>query len=156
MRFENKSRAIPSDMTGGYKGRETYPITVLNIENSFRTKYTWCNPRCLNTVHEGAGDECEHEKLRADRFHMRCKYTSLLASSEATRTPPKTESWVAAWLEFFFRPTSELLLTISEDGDSLLDEEWSGRARWLVASWPKTNRRRTRARVLLSSKGCGA
>jgi hypothetical protein len=41
-------------------------------------------------------------------------------SNEATRVLPKTESWVAAWLEFFFRPTSELLLeVVDEDGGQL-------------------------------------
>jgi hypothetical protein len=58
-------------------------------------------PHCLNAIQEEAGDECAHEKRRADRFLPRCGDTSLPASSEATRTPPRTESWMAARLEFF-------------------------------------------------------
>jgi hypothetical protein len=100
----------------GWQGRKIYLVTFLDIENSDRTKDTWCIPRYLNAVHEGAGDECAHEKLRADRFRLWCRDTSLPASSEATRTPPITESWIAAWLESFSWPTSELPLNVvSED-----------------------------------------
>jgi hypothetical protein len=42
--------------------------------------------------------------------------TSLSRSSEKTRTLPKTESWVAAWFEFSFRLTHELLLDVVDEG----------------------------------------
>jgi hypothetical protein len=70
------------------------------------------------------GDEGAHEQLKADRFRLRYRDTSLSTSSEATRTLPKTESWVAAWLEFFFRSIPELLVdVVDEDGGQLT---WRG------------------------------
>jgi hypothetical protein len=58
--------------------------------------------------------------------------------------------------QFFFRPTSELLLdVINEDGGTTCSvrngANWRG---GLVAGWPKTSWRRTRAIVMSSSKGC--
>jgi hypothetical protein len=77
-------------------------------------------PYYLIAVHEEAGDDCAHAKLIADRFRLRYRDTSLPTSNEKTRTLPKTESWVAAWLEFFFRSTPELLLNVGdEDGGQL-------------------------------------
>jgi hypothetical protein len=74
----------------------------------------------LIAVHEEAGDECAHAQLIADIILLRYRDTSLSTSSETTRTLPKTESWVAAWLEFFFQSTLELLLIIGdEDGGQL-------------------------------------
>jgi hypothetical protein len=71
-------------------------------------------------VHEEAANEGAHEQLIADRFRLRYRDTSLSMSNEKTRTLPKTESCVAAWLEFFFRSTSELLLdAVDEDGGQL-------------------------------------
>jgi hypothetical protein len=127
----------------GLQVRKIYPITLLDIENSDKTWDTWCITRCLNVVHEGVGDECVHEKLRADKFCLWCRDTSLPTSSEATRTPQRTEIWVAALLEFFFRPTSELLLLVAtEDGGTTCSarngtDERGG----LAAGWPKTSRR---------------
>jgi hypothetical protein len=92
-------------------------------------------------VHEGEGDECAHEQLIADRFRLRCRDTSLPAFSEATRTLPRTESWVSAWLDSFFRPTSELLLNVvNEDGGTTCSvrNETDGRD-GLVAGGPKTS-----------------
>jgi hypothetical protein len=73
-------------------------------------------------------------------------------SSEKTRTLPKTESWVAAWLEFFFRSTSELLLNVvDEDGGTtcLARNGIDGRDA-LVAMWPRLAGGRTRAVVISS------
>jgi hypothetical protein len=134
-------------MTRGYKGRETYPNTLLNTENSARTKDTWCTPRFLNVVREGVGDECVHEKLKADRFHLWCRDTSLPAFSEAARTPPRTESWVAVWLEFFSRPTSELLLDVVDEdgGTTCLAGIREDRRDGLVTGWPRTSRRENKS-----------
>jgi hypothetical protein len=100
----------------GWQGRKIYPITLLDNESSDRTKDTWCIPRCLNAIHEEAGDECVHEKLRADRFHLWCRDTSLPASSEPSRTPTRWGSWLTMRLEFFSWPTPELLPNVvSED-----------------------------------------
>jgi hypothetical protein len=65
----------------------------------------------LIAVHEEVGDECAHAQLIADIFCLRYRDTSLSMSSETTRTLPKTESWVAAWLEFFFRSTLSFFST---------------------------------------------
>jgi hypothetical protein len=62
-------------------------------------------PYYLMAVHEEAGDECAHAQLIADIFRLQYKNTSLATSSETNRALLKTKSWVAAWPEFFFRPT---------------------------------------------------
>jgi hypothetical protein len=77
-------------------------------------------PYYLIVVHEEAGDECAHAQLIADRLRLRYRDTSLPASSEMTRTLPRTESWVSAWIESCFWSTSELLLdVVDEDGVQL-------------------------------------
>jgi hypothetical protein len=92
-------------------------ITSPNIGNLDETKGTRYVLYSLIAVHEEAGDECAHAQLIADIFRLRYRDTSLSTSSETTQTLPKTESWVAAWLEFFFRSTLELLLVVGdEDG----------------------------------------
>jgi hypothetical protein len=58
---------MPSN-TPGVTREKDYAITLLDVESLDRIKDTWCIPHCLNTVHEGAGDERAHEKLRADRL----------------------------------------------------------------------------------------
>jgi hypothetical protein len=74
-------------------------------------------PYYLIVVHEEAGDEGAHAQLTADIILLRYRGTSLTMSSETIRTLPKTGSWVAAWLEFSFRSTPELLLDVgNEDG----------------------------------------
>jgi hypothetical protein len=101
-----------------------------------------------NTVHEEAGDECAHEKLRADRFCLQCRDTSLPVSSEVTRTPPGSESWIAAraWVLrlTYFRASSQRHQWRRRD--SLLVEERSRWERWLVARWLKTSRRENKER----------
>jgi hypothetical protein len=81
-------------------------------------------PYYLITVREEAGDECAHAQLIADIFRLRYRDTSLSMSSETTRTPLKTESWVAAWLEFFFRST----LSFSSTSGTKTEEQlaWRG------------------------------
>jgi hypothetical protein len=62
-------------------------------------------PYYLIAVHEEADDECAHAQLIADIILLQYRGTSLTMSSETTRALPKTESWAAAWLEFFLRST---------------------------------------------------
>jgi hypothetical protein len=57
----------------------------------------------LIAVHEEADDECAHAQLRADTILLRYRGTSLTLSSEKTRALPKTESCVAAWIDFCFQ-----------------------------------------------------
>jgi hypothetical protein len=112
-------------MQTGHKNSHKYQfpkalVTRPNIGNSDGTKGTRRVPNSLIAVHEEAADEGAHEHLIANRFCLRCKDTSLSTSSEKTQTLPKTKSWVAAWLEFFFRPTFELLLdVVDKDGGQL-------------------------------------
>jgi hypothetical protein len=95
-------------------------VTRPNIGNSDGTKGTRYVLYYLIAVHEEAADEGAYEQLTADRFRLSYRDTSLSTSSEKTRTLPETESWVAAWLQFFFRSTFELLLDIvDEDGGQL-------------------------------------
>jgi hypothetical protein len=68
-------------------------------------------PYYLIAVHEEAGDECAHAQLITDIILLRYKDTSLSMSSETTRALPKTESWMAALLEFFFRSTLSFFST---------------------------------------------
>jgi hypothetical protein len=65
----------------------------------------------LIAVREEAGDECAHAQLIADITLQRYRGTSLTMSSETTRALPKTESWVAAWIDFCFRSTPSFFLT---------------------------------------------
>jgi hypothetical protein len=62
-------------------------------------------PYYLIVVREEAGDECAHAQLLADIILLRYKGTSLTMSSETNRALPKTESWVAAWIDFCFWST---------------------------------------------------
>jgi hypothetical protein len=65
----------------------------------------------LIAVHEEAVDECAHAQLIADIILLLYRGTSLTMSSETTRALPKTESWVAAWIDFCFRSTPSFFLT---------------------------------------------
>jgi hypothetical protein len=65
----------------------------------------------LIVVREEAGDECAHAQLITNRFRLQHRDTSLSTSSKTTRALQKTESWVAAWLEFFFQSTLRFSLT---------------------------------------------
>jgi hypothetical protein len=68
-------------------------------------------PYYLIAVREEAGDECTHAQLIADIILLRYRDTSLTMSSETTRALPKTESWVAAWIDFCFRSILRFALT---------------------------------------------
>jgi hypothetical protein len=103
-------------------------------------------PYYLIAVHEEAGDECAHAQLVADRFRLRYRDTSLSTSNETTRTLPKAESWVEAWLEFFFRSTLgffSMLRTKTEE--QLLGEERNRRNRWTSGNVAKASRRKNKS-----------
>jgi hypothetical protein len=109
-------------------------------------------PYYLIVVHEEAGDECAHAQLIADIIRLRYRDTSLSTCSETTRALLKTESWVAAWLEFFFRSTSELLLDVGdEDGRTACSVRNGTNGRGaLVVVWPRLAGERTRVVVMSS------
>jgi hypothetical protein len=72
-----------------------------------------------------------------------------------TRTLPRTESWVSAWLESFFRSTSELLLDVMDEDRGTAcaaRNETDGRDA-LAAGWPKLAGGREKAVGLPSSDG---
>jgi hypothetical protein len=92
-------------------------------------------PYYLIAVHEEADDECAHAQLIADIILLWYRGTSLTMSNEMTRALPKTESWVAAWIAFYFRSTPSFFLTSEmKTENSLLGKiEVAGRGA-LVAS----------------------
>jgi hypothetical protein len=65
----------------------------------------------LIAVREEADDECAYAQLKADIILLRYRGTFLTMSSETTRALPKTESWVAPWIDFCFRSTPSFFLT---------------------------------------------
>jgi hypothetical protein len=80
----------------------------------------------LIAVHEEADDECAHARLIVDTILLRYRGTSLTLSSEKTRALPKTESWVAAWIDFLLSVYAELLLNVgNEDGEQFAREDRS-------------------------------
>jgi hypothetical protein len=116
------------------------------VGNADGTKGTRCVPAYLIAVHEEAGDECAHEQLLADRFRLRHRDTSLSMSNEKTRTLLKTESWVAAWLEFFFQSTLSFFSTSGTKTEgSLLGEERNRRERWASGNVAKTSQRQNKS-----------
>jgi hypothetical protein len=121
------------------QGRKIYSLIFLNNENSYRAKDTWCSPRCLNVVHEGAGDGCVHGKLKEGKLRRRCRGTSLQVSNRGTRTSPRTEAWSTLELGFFSRSSSGLLLeVVDEDGETAcLMSGRSNNGDGLVECWPK-------------------
>jgi hypothetical protein len=89
----------------------------------------------LIAVHEEADDEGAHAQLIVDTIPLRCRGTSLTMSSEQTRALLKTESWVAAWIDFCFRSNPSFFLTseMKTKNSSLEKTEVAGRGT-LVAS----------------------
>jgi hypothetical protein len=82
----------------------------------------------LIAVHEEADDECAHAPLIVDTILLLYRGTSLTMSSETTRALPKTESWVAAWIDFLLSVYAELLLDVGNaDGEQFARE---GRSSW--------------------------
>jgi hypothetical protein len=89
----------------------------------------------LIAVHEEADDECAHAQLIADITLLLYRGTSLTMSSRTTRALLKTESWVAAWIDFCFRSTPSFFLTPEmQTENSLLGKIEVARRGALVAS----------------------
>jgi hypothetical protein len=96
-------------------------FTHPTVGNAYGTKRIQCAfPYYLIAVHEEAGDECAHAQLIADIILLRYRGTSLSTSNETTRAPSKAESWVAAWLEFFFRSTLSSFSTSGKNTENNL------------------------------------
>jgi hypothetical protein len=68
-------------------------------------------PYYLIAVREEASDECAYAQLIADIILLRYRGTSLTMSSETTRALLKTESWVAAWIDFCFQSALNFVAT---------------------------------------------
>jgi hypothetical protein len=78
----------------------------------------------LIVVHVEADDECVHAQLIVDTILLLYRGTFLTTSSETTRALPKTESWVAAWIDFLLSVYSELLLNVGNgDGEQIARED---------------------------------
>jgi hypothetical protein len=90
----------------------------------------------LIAVHEEADDECAHAQLIVDTILLLYRDTFLTMSSETTRALPKTESWVAAWIDFCFRSTSSFFLTseMKTENNLLRKVEVAGRGTLVVSS----------------------
>jgi hypothetical protein len=89
----------------------------------------------LIAVHEEADDECAHAQLIVDTTLLLYRGTFLTMSSETTRALPKTETWVAAWIDFLLSVYAELLLDVGdEDGEQFAREDRSSWESTLVAS----------------------
>jgi hypothetical protein len=80
------------------------------IGNADGTKVQGVSSYFLIAVHEEADDECAHAQLIVDTILLLYRGTSLTMSSEKTRVLLKTESWVAAWIDFCFRSTPSFFL----------------------------------------------
>jgi hypothetical protein len=93
-------------------------------------------PYYLIAVREEADDECAYAQLKEDIILLRYRGTSLTMSSETTRALPKTESWVAAWIDFCFRSTLSFFLTSEmKTENSLLGKiEVAGRGALMASS----------------------
>jgi hypothetical protein len=89
----------------------------------------------LIAVHEEADDECAHAQLIADIILLLNRGISLTMSNRTTRALPKTESWVAAWIDFCFQSNLSFFLTseMKTENSSLEKIEVAGRGT-LVAS----------------------
>jgi hypothetical protein len=98
----------------------------------------------LIAVHEEADDECAHAQLKADIILLLYRGTSLTMSSRTTRALPKTESWVAAWIDFCFRSNPSFFLTSEMKTENSLLERI------------EVGGRRTRTVILPGSDGIGA
>jgi hypothetical protein len=83
----------------------------------------------LITVHEEADDECAHARLIADTTLLLYRGTFLTMSSEKARALPKTESCVAAWMDFCLQSVLSFFSTSEmETKNSLLGKiEVAGR-----------------------------
>jgi hypothetical protein len=101
-------------------------------------------PYDLIAVREEADDECAYAQLKADIILLRCRGTSLTMSSETTRALPKTEPWVAAWIDFCFRSALNFFAT---SGTTRKNSFLEG---------IEVGGRRTRTVILPSSDGNGA
>jgi hypothetical protein len=89
----------------------------------------------LIAVREEADDECAHAQLIADTILLRHRGTSLTMSSETTRALPKTEPWVAAWINFCFQSTPSFFLASEMKTENSLLGKIEGAGRdTLVAS----------------------
>jgi hypothetical protein len=90
----------------------------------------------LIAVHEEAGDECAHVQLIVDTILLLYRGTSLTMSSETTRALQKTETWVAAWIDFCFRSTPSFFLMLeTKTENSLLGKiEVAGRGTLVESS----------------------
>jgi hypothetical protein len=141
-RFDNRIEATPSNEARLQRWK-IYSLTFLYSKNSDGAKDTWDSPHYIDTVHEEAGDEYVHGKLKEDKLRQRCRDTSLQASNGGTRTSPQTEAWSAMQIEVFLSVFFELLLEVADEvNETVCSASGQSNGRdGLAAGWPKTSRR---------------
>jgi hypothetical protein len=115
-------------MQTGHPNSHNIKLVKLCLHTSHDRECRWNKkvqgalPYYINAVHEEADDECAHAQLIAGIILLLYRGTSLTMSSEKTRALPKTESWVAAWINFCFRSNPSFFLTSEmQTEDSLLE-----------------------------------
>jgi hypothetical protein len=122
-------------------GHPKYQLIKLGLHTSHDWECRWnkkvqgVSSYYLIAVHEEADDECAHAQLIVDTILLQYRGTFLTMSSETTRALPKTESWVAAWIDFCFQSALSFFSTLEmKTENSLLGKiEVAGRGT-LVAS----------------------
>jgi hypothetical protein len=123
-------------------GHPKYQLVKLGLHTSYDRDCSWnkkvqgVSSYYLIAVHEEADGECAHARLIADIILLLYRGTSLTMSSETTRALPKTESWVAAWIDLYFLPTPSFFLTSEmKTKNSLLERiEVAGRGALVAKS----------------------
>jgi hypothetical protein len=110
-RLVHGKRCKPDIQKSQYQFGKAWSTHLMIGKCRWNKKVQGSFPYYLIAVHEEADDECAHSQLIADTILLRYRGTSLTMSSETTRALPKTESWVAAWIDFCFRPTPSFFLT---------------------------------------------
>jgi hypothetical protein len=129
-------------MQTGHPNSHNIKLVMLCLHTSHERECRWnkkvqgVSSYYLIAVHEEADDECAHAQLRADIILLLHRGTSLTMSSETTRALPKTESWVAAWIDFFLRSNPSFFLTSEmKTENSLLERiEVAGRGALVAKS----------------------
>jgi hypothetical protein len=128
-------------MQTGHPNSHNIKLVKLCLHTSHDRECRWNKkvqgvlPYYIIAVHEEADDECAHAQLIAGIILLLYRGTSLTMSSEKTRALPKTESWVAAWIDFCFRSTPSFFLTSEmKTENNLLEKIEVARRGTLVAS----------------------
>jgi hypothetical protein len=127
-------------LTGqGLQRWKIYSLIFLDSENSDRAEDTWGSPHCLNVVHEKAGDECVHEKLKEGKLADDAEIHRYKRPAEGLEHLHELRHGRRCRPKFFSRSSSGGCRRRRRN--SLFGEWAEQQLRWLVAGWPKTSQR---------------